>query len=355
MLALEEAVLVLDAQRRIHCHRVERNPSGVHCLLAERGSTVGGGEARGRLAAFAPHLPVSRAVALLGTDPRGRDAMLVSGAHWDCSVAVSLAHGGGGARATLHCHSALVTSVAVSSCGRWLMSGGLDSTALLWTLPDAPPSGGQSAQHAFAALAAGLHDAARHPTHVLRGHSAPVLCVAVSSALRLAASGSRDGTIALYTLRDGKRVRALRDPAKAEVEQVLLADAGFVVAVSAASSALHLYTINGLLAWSWLSDSAGISAVSLSPCQAALICGFDDGAILAWRLHDRQPLGHYVHAPAPVVCLSPTSEALFVGTSRADLLCYPAPPGGGWSLSLAAVGDELAEELDGRVQEVALV
>ena len=43
--------------------------------------------------------------------------------------------------------------------------------------------------------------------------------------MRLAASGSRDGSTALYTLRDGKRVRALREPGGAEIEQVMPSDA----------------------------------------------------------------------------------------------------------------------------------
>lgn len=56
----------------------------------------------------------------------------VSGAHWDASLCVSLAHGSGGVRQRLLCHSELVSSVCVSSCGRWLMSGSLDATAMLW-------------------------------------------------------------------------------------------------------------------------------------------------------------------------------------------------------------------------------
>ena len=86
------------------------------------------------------------------------------------------------------------------------MSGSLDSTALLWSLGDAglPSALGGSP----------------HPTHVLRGHSAAVLCVSLSSTLRIAASGSRDGTAALYTLREGSRARVLREPDGAEIEQV---------------------------------------------------------------------------------------------------------------------------------------
>jgi hypothetical protein len=57
-----------------------------------------------------------------------------------------------------------------------------------------------------------------------------------------------------------------------------------------------------------------------------MLCGFDDGSISAWRLHDRQPLCLFTTAPAPVVSLaiSACDGCLLVGTSRADLLIYPA-------------------------------
>ena len=51
-----------------------------------------------------------------------------------------------------------------------------------------------------AGLAGGLQgEAQQHPTHVLRGHSAAVQCVAISSAMRIAVSGSHDGTAAMYS------------------------------------------------------------------------------------------------------------------------------------------------------------
>lgn len=299
--------MLLDSHRRIHCHRVERGRG----LLAS--STMVGNHEHARLSAFAPNLPLARAVKLVGTDPRGRDALLVSGGHWDCSVCVSVAHGSGGMRHRLRYHSDVVTSVAVSSDRKYLMSGSLDSTSLLWALGE----GG---------LAAALHSGTlqhQHPTHVLRGHSAAVLSVALSSTLRVAASGSRDGSTALYTLRDGKRARVLREPGGAAIEHLLLCDSGHIVVAAAAGSRVHLFTLNGLLVWSWAITGAGVSAVELSPCGTALLCGFDDGSLGAWRLHDRRPLVQYVSAPAPIVCLSPAEGGLLVGTSRSDLVIYP--------------------------------
>ena len=86
----------------------------------------------------------------------------------------------------------------------------------------------------------------------------------------------------------------------------------------------HLFTLNGLLRWSWQSSGPGVSALSLAHSGSALLCGFDDGAIRVWRLHDRALLANYVPAPAPVLCIAPAEGMIFVGTSRADLLAYPA-------------------------------
>ena len=326
LLALDEAVVMFDAGRRTVVHRVEGHRKGEAFKLSATGSIIGDEAKASRLTAFAPNLPLARAVTLAGADVRGRDALLVSGGHWDNSLCISLAHGGGGTRHRLCHHTDVVTSVAVSSCGRWLLSGSLDSTALLWSLGEA---GLHSTLNAAASSGAQHHAAAARftPAHVLRGHAAAVLCVGLSSVLRLAASGSRDGTTALYTLRDGKRVRKLREPSGAEIEQLLLCDSGgYVVAVAAAGSRMHLFTLNGLLAWSWEAEGAGCSAVRLSLNGDVLLCGFDDGSLCAWRLHDRQPLCHFTSAPAPITCLaiSPLDGCLVVGTSRAELLIYPA-------------------------------
>ena len=192
----------------------------------------------------------------------------------------------------------------------------LDASVTLWALGSASLAGAPS-HHP-------------EPAHVMRGHSAAVLCVAVSSVLRIAASGSRDGTAALYTLRDGRRVRSLREPNGASVEQLLLTDGGFVVLGGAAGTRLHLLTLNGLPVWSVPVD-AGLSALALSPCGGALVCGFEDGALSVWSLHERQPLVQYAAAPAPVVVIAATEQHLLVGTSRAELLVYP-PPSGAWTL-----------------------
>lgn len=49
-----------------------------------------------------------------------------------------------------------------------------------------------------------------NPIRVLRGHDAPVTCVALHGELDVAISGSEDGTVNVYALRSGRYVRTLR-------------------------------------------------------------------------------------------------------------------------------------------------
>ena len=133
----------------------------------------------------------------------------------------------------------------------------------------------------------------------------------------------------------------------------MLIDSGHLLMASAAGSRMHLLTLNGVLVWSVVLH-AGLSALCLTPCHNALVCGFDDGAVHAWSLMDRHLLIEYVPCPAPVkrrltahtphtvlgtkvsaqwcvcdaqvVCMAVAEVGLFVGTSRSDIFKYPAPP-----------------------------
>ena len=117
------------------------------------------------------------------------------------------------------------------------------------------------------------------------------------------------------------------------MEQVVLCDSGYVVVAAAGGARMHVFTLNGLPVWSWASIGAGVSALQLSLCGGALLCGFDDGSVCVWRLHDQHLLEQYASAPAPIVCLAPADGWIYVGTSRADLLCYPST----WSVDDTAL------------------
>ena len=96
-----------------------------------------------------------------------------------------------------------VVESALCSCAAFadsdtLVTGSTDYTVRLWKLS----RGGAAASHRDASLNAGL-------THIMRGHSAPVSCVAASRAWSLVVSGSRDGSAILWDLNRGVYVRSI--------------------------------------------------------------------------------------------------------------------------------------------------
>ena len=50
------------------------------------------------------------------------------------------------------------------------------------------------------------------PLQVLSGHDKSVSCVAMSSELDMAVSGSEDGTLNVYTVKEGQYIRTISPP-----------------------------------------------------------------------------------------------------------------------------------------------
>lgn len=93
-----------------------------------------------------------------------------------------------------------VIEAALCSCATFadaetLVSGSTDYTVRLWRLARGPGAAPRP-------LAANL-------THIMRAHTAPVLCVAASRAWSIVVSGSEDGSAALWDLNRGVYVRSI--------------------------------------------------------------------------------------------------------------------------------------------------
>ncbi|NXV12005.1 NBEL2 protein, partial [Cepphus grylle] len=175
----------------------------------------------------------------LAVSPDGK--LLFSGGHWDNSLRVtSLAKGKVVGHITRHID--VVTCLALDLCGIYLISGSRDTTCMVWQVLQ---QGGFSC---------GL---APKPVQVLYGHDGEVTCVAISTELDMAVSGSKDGTIIIHTIRRGLFIRSLRPPGESSPPAVLSHLAvgleGQVVAQTTVGQraclkdrfALHLYSVNG--------------------------------------------------------------------------------------------------------------
>ncbi|EAW64803.1 hCG15426, isoform CRA_c [Homo sapiens] len=176
----------------------------------------------------------------LAVAPDGK--LLFSGGHWDGSLRVT-ALPRGKLLSQLSCHLDVVTCLALDTCGIYLISGSRDTTCMVWRLLH---QGG---------LSVGL---APKPVQVLYGHGAAVSCVAISTELDMAVSGSEDGTVIIHTVRRGQFVAALR-PLGATfpgpIFHLALGSEGQIVVQSSAwerpgaqvTYSLHLYSVNGKL------------------------------------------------------------------------------------------------------------
>ncbi|XP_032987580.1 neurobeachin-like protein 2 isoform X2 [Rhinolophus ferrumequinum] len=176
----------------------------------------------------------------LAVDPDGK--LLFSGGHWDGSLRVT-ALPRGKLMSQLSRHLDIVTCLALDTCGIYLISGSRDTTCMVWRLLQ---QGG---------LSVGL---ASKPVQVLYGHEAAVSCVAISTELDMAVSGSEDGTVIIHTVRRGQFVAALRPPGvmlPGPVSHLALGSEGQIVVQSSTRErlgaqvtyALHLYSVNGKL------------------------------------------------------------------------------------------------------------
>ncbi|EKM53226.1 uncharacterized protein PHACADRAFT_210920 [Phanerochaete carnosa HHB-10118-sp] len=135
--------------------------------------------------------------------------------------------------------TAQVVESALCSCAAFadsetLVTGSTDYTVRLWKLSRASPGGHKSEPPLNVNL-----------THIMRGHSAPVSCIAASRAWSLVVSGSRDGSAGLWDLNRGIHVRSIwhgEGPAHAVHLAAIQESLGYIATCS--QEKLWLHTIN---------------------------------------------------------------------------------------------------------------
>ncbi|XP_072184341.1 neurobeachin-like protein 2 isoform X1 [Excalfactoria chinensis] len=175
----------------------------------------------------------------LAVSPDGK--LLFSGGHWDNSLRVT-SLGKGKVIGHITRHIDVVTCLALDLCGIYLISGSRDTTCMVWQVLQ---QGGFSS---------GL---APKPIQVLYGHDDEVTCVAISTELDMAVSGSKDGTIIIHTIQRGLFMKSLRPPGEsslpAAITHLAVGPEGQIVTQSAVGEraslkdkfTLHLYSVNG--------------------------------------------------------------------------------------------------------------
>ena len=283
---------------------------------------------------------------------------VLSCGHWDNSMRVT-AVGSGQLHQSLTAHKDIVTCIGVSETGDVVVTGSRDATVMVWLnheFIDAASEGGAAEAHGKQHAASGQHAHSTdtllcdRPRHVLYGHDDEVTCVLVSTNYDLVASGSRDGTIILHTLRTGTYTRTITpdppptagpthaQPAPA-IRFLSLSRQGVLVAYSYSphASTLHTFTVNGRVT-SALQLPHRLYAVLLSGNGQYLVVGGDGPGIAIHRVADllcvqQLPLrlaaagggeaeGGVAGCTVRCLALTPNEQHLLAGTSTGELLIY---------------------------------
>jgi len=239
---------------------------------------------------------------------------LLSCGHWDNSFRVTAIDSGVNVH-SVSAHKDIVTCLALSEAGDFLVTGSKDTTVCVWAVAEhvvdlashaafaGQPNAAQAAAAAAAAAAAGELYLLEQPVHILYGHDDEVTCCAVSSELDVVVSGSRDGTVMLHTLRSGRYTRTITPPEQGSIRWVGVAATGCVVSYSLHDLALHVWSINGTPLGS-CDTGERLYALRFSRDGAFLLAGGDRKQLTVYDL--QAPGGR----PTPVHRLSPTDATI---------------------------------------------
>ena len=281
---------------------------------------------------------------------------VLSCGHWDNSVRVT-AVGSGQLHQSLTAHKDIVTCMGISEMGDVLVTGSKDATVMVWQNHEFidKASEGRADETQGKQHAAGSHHSHHgelllcdRPKHVLYGHDDEVTCVFVSTDYDIVASGSRDGTIILHTLRTGRYTRTIAPnppptigPASVHpvpaIRFLSLNRQGTLVAYSYSShsSTLYTFTINGRPMHT-MQLSHRLYTQLLSANGQYLVVGGDGPAISVHRMADLQCVqqlpvavasgeaaeGGVAGVTVRCLCLTPNEQHLLAGTSTGELLIY---------------------------------
>nr|XP_012626524.1 neurobeachin-like protein 2 isoform X1 [Microcebus murinus] len=252
----------------------------------------------------------------LAVAPDGK--LLFSGGHWDGSLRVTALPRGKLLNQLSH-HLDVVTCLALDTCGIYLISGSRDTTCMVWRLLQ---QGG---------LSVGL---APKPVQVLYGHEAAVSCVAISTELDMAVSGSENGTVIIHTVRRGQFVAALQPPLvtlPGPVSHLALGSEGQIVVQSSAwerpgaqvTYSLHLYSVNGRLR---ASLPLAEQPTALAVTEDFVLLGTAQCALHILHLNKLLPAAPPLHMKVPIRSVAVTKERshVLVGLEDGKLIVVGA-------------------------------
>nr|XP_020468355.1 neurobeachin-like protein 2 [Monopterus albus] len=264
---------------------------------------------------FSPGVEISAHLLVVSNDGR----LLFSGGHWDCSLRVTQL-GKGKLVGRICRHIDVVTCLALDLCGIYLISGSRDTSCIVWQVLQ---QGGFST---------GLSP---RPVQVLCGHDQEVTCVAMSTELDMAVSGSKDGTVIVHTVRRGQFLRTLRPPSEsgvpAEISALQVGLEGHIVVQTSLEKhstikdlySIHVYSVNGCLMSSFTMEE---QVTALQLVSEYVILGTMQGSLHIQDLYSLDALVTPLALKVPVRSVSVTKEYthILVGLEDGKLIVVGA-------------------------------
>ncbi|XP_041842956.1 neurobeachin-like protein 2 isoform X4 [Melanotaenia boesemani] len=264
---------------------------------------------------FSPGVEISAQVLVVSNDGR----LLFSGGHWDCSLRVTQL-GKGKLVGRICRHIDIVTCLALDLCGIYLISGSRDTSCIVWQVLQ---QGGFSS---------GLSP---RPVQILCGHDQEVTCVAISTELDMAVSGSKDGTVIVHTIRRGQFLRTLRPPGDsckpAQISELQVGMEGHIVVQTSLEESsnrkgkysIHVYSVNGCLLSSFTMEE---QMTALQLVSEYVILGTVQGSIHILDLYSLDALITPLALRVPVRSVSVTKEYshILVGLQDGKLIVVGA-------------------------------
>ncbi|XP_068425985.1 neurobeachin-like protein 2 isoform X1 [Clinocottus analis] len=264
---------------------------------------------------FSPGVEISAQVLVVSNDGR----LLFSGGHWDCSLRVTQL-GKGKLVGRICRHIDVVTCLALDLCGIYLISGSRDTSCIVWQVLQ---QGGFSS---------GLSP---RPVQILCGHDQEVTCVAISTELDMAVSGSKDGTVIVHTVRRGQFLRTLRPPGDscvpAMISELQVGMEGHIVVQTSLGErshrkgkySIHVYSVNCCLLSSFTMEE---EVTALHLVSEHIILGTVEGSLHIRELCSLDPSITPLALKVPVRSVSVTKECshILVGLEDGKLIVVGA-------------------------------
>jgi hypothetical protein len=238
---------------------------------------------------------------------------------------------------TFQGHTQGVESVALLSDGRYLVTGSNDGTAKLWDL-----SSGQEIRtfqgHTAGVMSVALSSDGRYlvtgsndetaklwdlssgrEIRAFQGHTAYLESVALSSDGRYLVTGSGDGTAKLWDLSSGREIRTFAGDAGYTVASVALSSDGRYLVTGSWDSTAKLWDLSsGREIRTFRGHTQDVDSVALSSGGRYLLTGSDDGTAKLWDLSSGREAGTFQGHTGPVWSVALSSDGRHLVTGSGD-------------------------------------